>query len=264
MECKYCGLTGLYTEVKSSKLKEFYQNYKNQAQRIKVENIRKKNIYPEKLNKLKRLTIGKKLLDIGAGLGTFAALAQENGFDVTGVELSRDQCQYAKEVYGLNLINHNIFEIDDRLGTFDVIHLHHVLEHLTSPASMLEIAHNHLKTNGILLIEVPFQLERIQDKIKKKLPNLQILNRLYDPIPPKMETTYPLDHLFFFTPKTMERYLTKNGFKCIEFRQHRKGVLNEKNLSCPQKYIKASFYSISTALKLPSGSFLEFYCKKAS
>ncbi|MBD3343016.1 MAG: methyltransferase domain-containing protein [Candidatus Lokiarchaeota archaeon] len=175
-------------------------------------------------------------------MGGFAFLAKQRGFDVTGIELSSEQCEIAKEVFGIDLLNINIFNIRDSIGKFDIIHLHHVMEHLTSPSEMFEIISRLLDDNGILLIEVPYQLGKMQDSIKKRK---------------KKNVKFNIDHLYFFSPVTLKKYIHKYGFEVIEFNQSRNRQ-RKKILSAP----KNIFHKIADSFMIPSGSFLEFYCRK--
>ncbi len=108
VKCRNCGLVSLFPIPTPGEIDTFYHDYASKKQRVKDELSRGKNVYPRKLARLTKLTRGRKLLDIGAGLGTFAFMAKQKGFDVIGIELSWEQCQYAKSRYNLNLVQKNI------------------------------------------------------------------------------------------------------------------------------------------------------------
>lgn len=214
---------------------------------MRDEQIRLENVYPNKLKKLKQYACGRRLLDIGAGLGTFAFVATQEGFDVTGIEFSEEQCRKAKDMYDIDLLNCNIYDIKKEFGKFDVIHLHHVMEHLTSPSRMLNIAWDLLDKNGVLLIEVPYQLFIIQNIITRtKQRNI----------------TFNYDHLYFFTPNTLKTYVREKGFNIIQFNQHRSEHLTWTYLTSPKQCVRYIFRKLTRLLWIPSGSFIEFYCRK--
>lgn len=92
------------------------------------------------------------LMDIGAGGGEFVTLASREGFKAQGIDPSEGYAKYAQKEYGANL---SIGELKDLKGTYDVITLFHVLEHLTDPIKVFEKLRQHLKAEGTLFIEVP-------------------------------------------------------------------------------------------------------------
>ena len=94
---------------------------------------------------------GKKLLDVGCGVGAFVEKANEKGFDAVGIEPNEKARNLAKE-------NHlEVYSKLDELKEkkFDVITLWHVLEHLHQPSKFLKEVNNSLTENGKLFIAVP-------------------------------------------------------------------------------------------------------------
>lgn len=247
VECVKCHLVSLFPHPMQEEILDLYKNYDSKKDRFKYESIRRKKVYPDKLTKLKKYAKGPRLLDIGAGLGTFAFMATQEGFDVTAIELSHEQCKRAKNEYGMDLLNHNIFDIKNDIGRFDIVHLHHVMEHLTSPSRMFDIIEKLLKDNGILLIEVPYQLNRIQDPFKKLKTIGSILN---------------FEHMFFFSPKTMKNYVKMKGFEIIEFNQYRSEQFQGNVFSFFKYSVRYVFRKVTTFLWIPSGSIIELYCRK--
>jgi len=228
---------------------QIYKSYDTKKNRLEVELTRQEEIYPMKLNEIIRYARGHRLLDIGAGLGTFAHMAEQLDFDVTGIELSQEQSKRAKELYGINLINMDIFECYRELGKFDVIHMHHVLEHLLSPSRLFSILGNLVNSNGILVIEVPYQLQRIQDPLYH-LARRENTSKWYG------------DHLYFFSPKTLKNYIELSGFHVIKFGQHRIQKSKDRTNNDYGYYLRVLFHKITTHLQIPSGDFIEFYAAR--
>lgn len=248
IECSHCNLISLYPQPSEQEILDFYSDYGSKKDRFKDEEIRKECVYEPKLVKLKKYAKGPRLLDIGAGLGTFSFMAKNAGFDVTGIELSPEQCRFAKERYGLDLLNINIFENSQSLGKYDVIHLHHVLEHLICPMELFKIMKKLLNNDGLLLIEVPYQLKKIQDYYKNNNG---------------IKTDFIIDHLFYFTPKSLKKYIIYNSFKILEFNQQRQVDINYKFIVKQKtKYFKYLIHKLMTRLYMPNGYFLEYYCRK--
>jgi SAM-dependent methyltransferase len=100
---------------------------------------------------------GRRVLDIGCGGGLFLAKMQAAGADVLGVELSDTRAHYAKTKYGFEVVKRTI---EDEYwksfhGTFDVVTLWDVIEHVNFPLATLSAAAKMLKSGGILLIDTP-------------------------------------------------------------------------------------------------------------
>lgn len=248
VKCRTCGLVTIYPHPSQEVLDEFYKNYGSKKGRLHDERFRAENIYPGKLDQLKKLTGGRRLLDIGAGMGTFAALARQSGFDVTGIELSSEQCRIAMEQYGIELKQCNLFTTHDQLGQFDVVHLHHVMEHLASPDRMLEIIYKLLAPDGVALIEVPYQLPRIKD-------------RLGIGTHPKCSVPFNFDHLYYFTPRTMKEYIESHHFLIEKASQFPASMNNARN-GLPWSLPKSLYRWITTKTWIPSGRIIEIYFRK--
>jgi 2-polyprenyl-6-hydroxyphenyl methylase/3-demethylubiquinone-9 3-methyltransferase len=100
---------------------------------------------------------GKKALDIGCGGGLFLSKLKAEGAEVTGVELSDTRAFYAKEKHGIEVVKRTI---EDEYwksfhGTFDIVTLWDVIEHVNYPFATLQAAAKMLKPGGILLIDTP-------------------------------------------------------------------------------------------------------------
>jgi SAM-dependent methyltransferase len=109
------------------------------------------------LKKVERLNPhAKTLLDFGAGKGQFLAVAQEKGWEGLGVETASERACFAREKYGVNVLEEFYTKGQIKRGNFHLITLNHVLEHLPQPLDLLsELANQNLTKNGILYIEVP-------------------------------------------------------------------------------------------------------------
>ncbi|MCE3281444.1 MAG: SAM-dependent methyltransferase [Chitinophagaceae bacterium] len=95
-----------------------------------------------------------KLLDIGAGTGSFAALMQKAGWEVTGLEPDETARQNARQHHQLEL--QPIEKLGDQPANhFDVITLWHVLEHVHDLHRYLDTFYRLLAPRGTLFVAVP-------------------------------------------------------------------------------------------------------------
>jgi 2-polyprenyl-3-methyl-5-hydroxy-6-metoxy-1,4-benzoquinol methylase len=97
-----------------------------------------------------------RLLDVGCATGTFARLAREAGFEVTGLEASGWAVERAKQRCPEGeFVRGRVEEVDLAPGGFDVVTLWDTLEHLPAPCQALERLHGWLAPGGWLFVNVP-------------------------------------------------------------------------------------------------------------
>ena len=160
-ECLSCGLQ--YTMPRPSKEKigayykseEYYSHQENKKGFIPqlYEAVKKVNLKHKLKIANKDLHVGK-LLDIGCGVGDFIHEAEKQGWDCLGVEPSDDAKAIARKRIKANIINSEALEeIPD--GTFDVITMWHVLEHVDDLKWQVEQLRRLIKPNGRVVIAVP-------------------------------------------------------------------------------------------------------------
>ncbi len=142
---------------------------------------------------------GKKLLEVGCGTGFFLDEARKAGFEVIGVELSGFGAKYAQEKLRLNVKQGKLLEQNFASQSFDVVCMWDVLEHLPDPLADMKEVRRLLKPGGKLLLST--------GNAQSAMAKLSGANwHLY---------TLP-EHLFFFTPYSVEALLKKAGFSVIK------------------------------------------------
>lgn len=94
------------------------------------------------------------ILDIGTGTGYFLDQMKTSGWKVTGTEKSSDARNFSKTRFGLDVFPTEELENFGE-GSFDVITLWHVLEHIHRIKENFEAFQKLLKPNGKLIIAVP-------------------------------------------------------------------------------------------------------------
>ncbi len=110
-----------------------------------------------------------RILDIGSGAGFFLQCGRHRGWEALGIEPSCEVADHAWSI-GVETVNEFLTEDNvDKFGTFDVVHLHEVLEHVPDPASMLKLAHQLLNPRGIICVIVPNDYNPLQKILREKL-----------------------------------------------------------------------------------------------
>jgi len=127
----------------------------------------KRNLFEKLYHRVRRMSLkrklkiinnaiseSKRLLDIGCGTGDFLSLAMEDAWDVTGIE-PNDKARAVANMKTDNKVFDSpyINQLDD--GSFDVITLWHVLEHLPDLDEQISKLSTLLKSDGRLIIAVP-------------------------------------------------------------------------------------------------------------
>lgn len=98
---------------------------------------------------------GGRALDIGCGNGRYLASLAALGWEVLGVDESPMAAQVAMESYRIPVHVGTVESGPFEPGSFDFIHMRHVLEHLDSPVSSLKSVHELLRPGGWLYVETP-------------------------------------------------------------------------------------------------------------
>jgi len=146
----------------SDKLPEYYQSedyisHTDSKRNLfeKVYHLVRRMALKNKLNLINSFSSEEKtLLDMGCGTGDFLETAQQNNWQVSGIEPNSD----AREIANRKT-NQSVYDtaqlIKFESNTFDVITLWHVLEHVPNLEEHITIFKKLLKPNGTLVIAVP-------------------------------------------------------------------------------------------------------------
>jgi SAM-dependent methyltransferase len=94
------------------------------------------------------------LLDVGSGLGVFPARMKETGWDVTALDPDPRAVEHTRTVVGVETVCADFMQADE-LGSFDLVSLNKVLEHVADPAAMLRRAGRFMAPSGAVYLELP-------------------------------------------------------------------------------------------------------------
>jgi len=149
--------------------------------------------------KIKRLHTGKKLLDVGSGSGYFLNFMKKKGYDVTGVEISEKAVALCEKNFGIKAHSPSEFLEEKLDANYDIISLWHVFEHVYSYNAYFDLFSKSLNDNGYLILALP-NCGSPDAKMNQSYWNGYDTPR----------------HLWHFTPKTIEMFAHKRGFKIIQ------------------------------------------------
>ena len=102
---------------------------------------------------------GKRLLEIGCGVGIDLVRFAKQGAIVTGVDLAEQSIQLARKNFDLNDVNGNLTVMDGEHlefgeGSFDVVYAHGVLQYTGETERMIQEIHRVLKPGGEAIMMV--------------------------------------------------------------------------------------------------------------
>lgn len=151
------------------------------------------------LTLLKYKAPGARALEVGCGSGAFVALMRWAGFEAVGLELSPWVVEFARKTFDVPIYCGPVERQDFAPGSFDVIVLLNVLEHLPDPMSTLTLCMRLLAPDGMLLIETPcFNDQRPFEAMRAG--GARFLSELR-----------PVEHIHLFTERALRLLLERVG-----------------------------------------------------
>jgi len=130
---------------------------------------------------------GGQAFDFGCGAGAFLDILRERGLETTGLEPAGFRAEAAKR--------HRIVDTIPTDCSFDVIVIHHVLEHLVRPAGTLEALATAARPGAVLFCSVP-DLEG--------LPHHQDFHYVLNSV-----------HINAFTASSLRHLLQRTGWRTV-------------------------------------------------
>jgi 2-polyprenyl-3-methyl-5-hydroxy-6-metoxy-1,4-benzoquinol methylase len=195
VQCASCGLVYVNPRRDAESIVQHYNS--GQSSRIQyyldVE-VADQRTFSQILDLADRLVPGRgALLDIGPNIGTCLVLARERGWQTHGVEINAEAARYCREQRGLDVISGALDAHTYPENSFDIVLMGDVIEHLRDPLELIRIVQGILKPGGALIISTP-NIAGWAGRL------LQIK---------------PEEHLYYFSPATIEALLRKVGLEVI-------------------------------------------------
>lgn len=131
------------------------------------------------------------VLDVGCATGDFAVSARNAGWEAYGVEMA--------EVARLQASDRGVrtyASLDEATGSFGLITMFHVLEHMIEPLSALDLARKLVDKRGLLVIELP-QWGSLGRRLRGA----------------RWAEIRPPEHITFFDTRSLSIALARSGWK---------------------------------------------------
>jgi SAM-dependent methyltransferase len=155
VRCSLCGLAYRSFRPNDDQLSRLYRVADDSTYEAEMSNRLKTAKRHQRIIEKHVRGIGS-ILDVGCASGAFLHLMRESGWRVTGVEPSQSQFRRATKVLGDQAsIQQCVLQEASLPGSFDLVTMWDVLEHVTHPREFLSLATALLRPGGCLVLNVP-------------------------------------------------------------------------------------------------------------
>jgi 2-polyprenyl-3-methyl-5-hydroxy-6-metoxy-1,4-benzoquinol methylase len=153
-----------------------------------------------------------RFLEIGCAGGWLLKAAREDGWEVAGVEISAEAADFAGKKLGLDVFSGQLNEAAFPGGSFDVVYMADVLEHVPDPVGFAAELRRIVATDGRLVICGPTALNALARGRGMFLYGLLNKTRVIDLAP---------YHLVEYTPRTIRRLFETAGFDVLHLQKRK-------------------------------------------
>ena len=206
VRCRQCEL--IYVSPRLKAPEEVYwgdaEKYIDEARQIfagRLPHHRDPN-YLEDLATIARFKPTGDLLDVGTNMGFFLRHTRGRGWRARGVDPSPSLSEIARKYFGLDVKTTFLEDAGFDAGSFDVITMTDVFEHISAPRTMLREVRRLLRSDGIVYVKVPNGLYNLF-----KQHALKALGRTGS-----FDIWDSYEHVVHYSSRTLRRMLEAEGF----------------------------------------------------
>jgi len=196
VRCRDCGLVYVNPRLAPAALAALYEGQEISPAAYYVRTERQDEIsFAERVQLIEQYRAPGALLDLGCGPGTFSAVARSRGWKTVGLDVNARSIAHCRE-QGLEAIC-DVFPSAALAGRrFDAIVMNDFLEHLTDPCGALVAARDLLAPGGVLFVTTPDVGSLVARVAGRRWLHLK-----------------PNEHLSYFDRRTIDRLLTRAGYR---------------------------------------------------
>jgi len=145
------------------------------------------------------------VLELGSSHGAFVALMSRAGYNATGLELSPSIVEFARQTFGVSVLQGPIEDQALARDSIDVIAAMDVLEHLADPLATIRRCAALLRHGGAFVLQTPCYPEGTT------LAELEVAH------PAFLGMLQPREHIFLFSRTAVARLLAECGIHHVSF-----------------------------------------------
>ena len=165
-----------------------------------------------------------RILDIGCGNGSLLTRAKKQGFICEGIETNEPLADAVHRKLDCPVHTKLLSQCNFPTGTFDVITMYDLIEHLQDPIDDVRRVHSWLKPGGVLFVLTPND-----DALLRRVARLAF-RFSFHVVQRPMQTLYYPHHLSYFTARSLSSLFEGAGFDIIHM-ETRNQEMSRLNLS---------------------------------
>lgn len=149
------------------------------------------------VSNIRKFKASGRLLEIGCGYGALLGEAKKAGFEVHGWEVNPRKCEYIRRRHGVERVfDKPLSEMAFPDGTFDVVAMLDVIEHVREIHPLLAEIRRLLADDGILYLNTP-NFRGVRSLVRRR----------------RWPYLVALSHIYFFTCESLDRLLRTEGMR---------------------------------------------------
>jgi len=150
-------------------------------------------------------------LDVGCGIGSFVYASNRRGWSSEGIDSSNAAVECARK-HDIAIRRKTLQDLIHEKKMYDVIRMHHVLEHQTKPQDTIKLIRSLLDDKGLLSIAVP-NAHSFEYSCLNVMRRIKTLNRS-SVLSCGVESS--LGHYYGFTSYGLNRFLKESGYIVVK------------------------------------------------
>jgi 2-polyprenyl-3-methyl-5-hydroxy-6-metoxy-1,4-benzoquinol methylase len=167
-------------------------------------------IYSHVLDLIESETGVGKVLDVGCGCGFFLKEAKNRGWDITGIDLSKESIDFSERLLGTTFTHQGTLKDLSQENEFDVVTMIDAIGFFSEPWADIEKARTLLKEGGLLYLRFSNGLlHSALFKISIKCKIDYLIN------------TFLVCHMYTLTPRFIRRLLSDYGYSMVAIQNAR-------------------------------------------
>jgi SAM-dependent methyltransferase len=204
VSCAGCGLVFVTPRPTEAEMKHLYEGQETKVdlggliRRVEAATAEAKR----SLAIIRKYAARGRLLEIGSGAGYFLREAAREGFDVMGIDITRQFVEFSAGALGLDVREGTLASVDVPAGSVDIVYHRNVLSHLAYPIEAFSKMREILKPGGLVV----FQTGNVAE-----LPGARWAGTSDLDLP---------DHLFHYGEPTIRLLLARTGFDVLEVKRY--------------------------------------------
>jgi len=205
--CPACGLSFVFPQPSAEWLKNNIYSYDSGYQGNKKSDLSKSSMATRNLEALDFLAKEKpcgEFMDIGCSNGALMYHARKRGFSPSGIEINKRTADMAA-ANGFPVHQGFLETCPFPKGSFDVIYLGDVIEHVNSPRDFVKDCESFLKEGGLMAISTP----------NVDCPWSHMTLALFRAFGMPWSSATPPHHLFQFSYENLNRLMEEHDFHPI-------------------------------------------------